>query len=380
MSTTITPNMGLVVPGVGSEPGPDWAEQVNADLSAIDEHNHSPGKGVQITPNGINVNTDLDFNGNSAVSLQTVRFDAEASPLAAAAPNVGCVYVSGNELYYNDATGANQVQITNNGSVNAGAGSITGLPSGTASASYSAGTFTWQSATVTPAIMDMGTAIIRRVTASGAGVTIQAPNTLVSGYSLTLPAANAAAAGSLVASDTSGNLSYVTADGSSLQVASSVISVKNAGITTAKIADANVTRPKLVAVGQQISSSSGVATVTGTSIVDVTNLSVTITTTGRPVVIFIQPENASGNPAGIYANYVGGPGESCTMYLQKGFATEVARWQFVQSGTSDFQQINMPYFLDTPAAGTVAYKISAANSSLTASMNFNYVVLVAYEL
>lgn len=380
MSTTITPNMGLVVPTVASEPGPDWANEINGDMSAIDSHNHGPGQGVAIEPSGLNISTDLTFAGNSATTLKTARFDIQSAPLASSAPNVSCLYVSGNELYYNDSTGGNQVQITNNGSVNAGAGSISGLPSGTASASYAAGTFTWQSATATAAAMDAGSVVIRRMVASGQGVTLQAPSGLSGAYSLTLPTSTPVSANSFVISDTSGNLAYAAVDGTSLQLTSSTVSVKDSGITTAKIADLNVTRPKLVAVGQQISSSSGLATVTGTSIVDVTNLSVTITTTGRPVIIFIQPENASGNPAGIYANYVGGPSESCTMYLQKGFATEVARWQFVQSGTSNFQQINMPYFLDTPAAGTIVYKISAANSSLTASMNFNYVVLVAYEL
>ena len=54
-------------------------------------------------------------------------------------------------------------------------------------------------------------------------------------------------------------------------------------VTTGKIAANAVTRAKMEAVGQQISSSSGVFATSSTSFVDVTNLSVSITVTGRPV-------------------------------------------------------------------------------------------------
>lgn len=203
MSTTITPNMGLVVPGVSTEPGPEWAQEINADLGVLDQHNHTPGQGVQITPAGININVDLPFNSNNATLLKTANFINQGSTLTGMAPNLGCVYVAGGELIYNDEAG-NVVPITNNGSVNAGAGSITGLPSGTASASYSAGTFIWQSATNTPATMDMGSVIIRNTTASAHGVTVQPVSALSSNYSLTLPTVPGAT--SFVQLDSSGNL------------------------------------------------------------------------------------------------------------------------------------------------------------------------------
>src|SRR3569623_451707 len=46
MSTT--PNMGLTVPDVGTA-GPDWAEELNADLATIDSHDHSTGHGAPIS-------------------------------------------------------------------------------------------------------------------------------------------------------------------------------------------------------------------------------------------------------------------------------------------------------------------------------------------
>lgn len=65
-------------------------------------------------------------------------------------------------------------------------------------------------------------------------------------------------------------------------------------VTTAKIEDAAVTQAKRAALGQQISSSSGTGYSNATaSFTDVTNLSVTITTTGRPVFIGMIGDGSS---------------------------------------------------------------------------------------
>ena len=203
--STLTPNMNLVVPDVGSEPGPQWATELNGDLTSIDQHNHSSGQGVQINPSGININSDLPFNGNNATALKAIIFNSQGSPITAISPYLGCVYVVGNELYYNDGAG-NQVKITTNGSVNAGPGSITGLPSGTASASYLAGTFTWQQATNTPAVMDSGTLIVRNTTPNAHGITIAPPNAIGSDYNFILPPINNTGGTVVLTYDTSGNV------------------------------------------------------------------------------------------------------------------------------------------------------------------------------
>jgi len=114
----LTPEMSLTVPVPGSEPGPNWAYDLNSSLTVIDTHTHSAGSGVQITPSGININTDLTFNSlNNAISLRSVRFTAQGSPLSQVY-DLGCLYVSGIDLYYNDENG-NQIRLTNAGAVNA---------------------------------------------------------------------------------------------------------------------------------------------------------------------------------------------------------------------------------------------------------------------
>src|SRR6266403_2288664 len=117
---TISPNMNLPMPIPGVDPGPDYANNQNSAFTIIDGHTHSAGSGVQITPSGLNINSNLAINSNNLTLVNTVNFKANVSSLAGTSPNLGCVYVGGNELYYNDEAG-NVVAITNNGSVNAGA-------------------------------------------------------------------------------------------------------------------------------------------------------------------------------------------------------------------------------------------------------------------
>ena len=166
---TISPNMGLVIPTIAVDSGLVWEQSVNADLDILDGHNHSSGQGVQINPAGLNINSDLTFNDNNATALRSVRFQSQGAPLSLGT-DLGCLYESGVDLYYNDGSG-NRVRITQSGSVTGSTGTITGLPSGTASASFAAGTFVFQSATLTSATLDAGSIILRNNTASSHGLT-----------------------------------------------------------------------------------------------------------------------------------------------------------------------------------------------------------------
>lgn len=370
---SLTTNMNLVVPVVGVEVGPDWATDINADLGILDQHNHSAGQGVQITPTGLNINADLPINSNNLTTVKTVNFHNLSATLTGASPNLGALYVAGGELIYNDESG-NVVSITKTGNVNAGAGSITGLPSGTASASFGAGTFVWQASTNTPANMDFGSGIFRNNLANSKGLTLSPPNSMASDYSLVLPALPGST--QLMTLDASGNM------GTQTQITTAQIT--DLAVTTAKIANNAVTPGKLAALGQQISGSSGSFNTTSNSSVDITNCSVTITTTGRPVFVGLMAFDGtdqayveliatgtvttingainfdrSGTPVGLF--YVGlkVPAGELEYYWVPGSAY----WR-----------------IDTPTAGTYTYKAQAfvftANTKISA---FN-LSLIAYEL
>lgn len=187
MPIVLTPNMSLPVPVVGQEAGPQYATDINGCMSILDAHDHTPGSGVFITPNAININTDLSFGSNRATGVKSVVFDAQISPLPASAPDLGAVYVAGVDLYYNDENG-NQVRITQNGGVVSGSGGITGLvPPASASYVSADSTFVWQSNINTPASMDFASAIFRNLVANSFGLTLNPPNAMGADYSLVLP-------------------------------------------------------------------------------------------------------------------------------------------------------------------------------------------------
>lgn len=208
-NTVISPNMNMPVPVVSVDPGPDWATNVNACLSIVDSHNHTPGQGVAITPAAININADLPFNVNNLVSVRSVRYTPQGTAITQPG-DLGCTYVLGADFYYIDTAG-NQVRLTQGGAPAGATGTITGLPSGTASASFSGTTFTFQSATNTPATMSVGPVVIAQPVPSGFGVTVSPNVAQASNYNLALPIALPVTQSAAV-SDSSGNLSFLQLD------------------------------------------------------------------------------------------------------------------------------------------------------------------------
>lgn len=276
----LSANMSLPVPSVGIDPGPDWANNVNASLTLIDSHDHSSGKGVPITPAGINISTDLSFNSNNLISARSLRMNSQNAVLSLPA-DLDCLYVVGADLYYNDGNG-NNVRITQSGGVAGSPGSISNLTSPASAAYVSASsTFVWESAANTPANLDAGSVIFRNITANSNGITLSAPNSLASNYTLTLPAIPGSTMA--VSIDSSGNLGTSAIPGSQLQaqtVAQGALALRTTGTTVA-------------AGGVAISLSSGSDSTTSSTPVLIANQSITITTTGRPVEVRLSVSGAS---------------------------------------------------------------------------------------
>jgi hypothetical protein len=359
--------MSLPAPIVGVDLGPDWANNYNACLSILDQHNHSPGSGVQINQSGISLTPNattfdsLSLNASNLFAIRSAKFANQTAPLALST-DVGSLYESGSNLYFNNGAGV-PVQITSGSSIVGTAGSITGLPSGTASASYSGGTFTFQDATSTSAAINVGPVTISQQVASANAITLQSPNSLAASYPLTLPPALPSATSFLTLSP-SGNLATITTVG---------------GITGSNIAATTVTRANLAAVGQNVSISCGTFPIAGTSLLPVTNLSLTASFTGRPVVLMIQPDGTSnvGSVTGF------GPAGSAPLVsivlLRDG--SIISWWGWQGNGTStqtNYLPISL-LFLDVgAAAGSHTYVVQANKSNGTAAIQ--NVVLLAYEL
>lgn len=378
----LSAQMNLPIPIVGVDSGPDYALNLNSCLTIIDSHDHSAGSGVQITPSGMDINIDLPFGSNNATSLKSVRFTPQVSALSGP-DDLGCLYEVAADLYYNDGAG-NQVRITQSGGVAGSPGSISNLTS-PASASYVSGnqTFVWQSAANTPANLDAGSVIFRNIAASSFGLTLNPPAAMGSNYALTLPSLPGSQ--KFMTLDAAGTMSAPWAvDGSTLEVATNVVQVKDGGITaaklasnsvsTAKIVDLAVTSAKLAAPNFALSNSCGNFLLTASANVytPVTNLSVTITASGlRPVLVALIPTGsgeAAFSPNTVICNYKWQLPSSSS-----------AAWAFSVASFVSAPGYNFMY-IDFPDPGVANYTFYMSRTTTSSVPSISNMLAIAIEL
>lgn len=154
--------------------------------------------------------------------------------------------------------------------------------------------------------------------------------------------------------------------------------IADLSVSTGKIIDLAVTQQKRAALGQQVGTSSGAFSTTSAVYVDVA--SVTITTTGRPVVVGMVWGGAEIDFSGAIAAAA---------------ATEIFHAQFLRGATQIFEQVfylSSPtvgakqasfspiWLIDVVALGTITYKMQVKNTSGAHTFNVKNIKLFAYEL
>lgn len=136
-------NMGFTPPPVGQD-GPEWAENINDILNTnIADHDHTSGKGIPVTPAGINIDADLSMNANNLTDARTVRLQELATTSSFGAQDINALYDYNGDLYFVDGN-QTAIRITQGGglSPNTG-GQINGLSGSSGEANFAAGTFEW---------------------------------------------------------------------------------------------------------------------------------------------------------------------------------------------------------------------------------------------
>ena len=372
----LTPNMGLPEPIVGVTSGPNYATYLDSCLTIIDGHTHLTGSGVPITPAALNINANINMSDWSLSSTASIDFTLQTT-----SPSNSSIYskTDGN-LYFTNATGG-VVQITNGLTVNA---SSSGIVSGTATASFSAGVLVVNQASSTPANIQAGSILIGNNLINSKFITLSAPSSLGSSYTLVLPSIPAQT--NVMTIDSSGNMGSVTYDTVGQDMTSVGTNAIGASMTSigANAVAASMTRPiNTAAIGSVcVSSSSGVVSA-GQSFSSIAN--VTITTNGRPVMVMLQPD-ASSNAANIQpialnnnttfagqvlitrdgGTYVGLTTISCVIDQYY----NITSWPAASFSAIDLHA----------GAGAHTYNISFRSTNSFANIEANYVVLVAYEL
>lgn len=156
-------------------------------------------------------------------------------------------------------------------------------------------------------------------------------------------------------------------------------------VTTAKIVDASVTRAKLASVGQQFSANfSDYRASFDSGFVDITNATLSITTTGRPVVIGIAPRTSTLD-CGFAFTYGAASFAALAFVKLLRDSTDVLSLTIGNSftgGTGSTATYNAPassvFLIDVPSAGTYTYKLQAQFTT-----GFDFLAqgrLFAYEL
>jgi len=160
--------------------------------------------------------------------------------------------------------------------------------------------------------------------------------------------------------------------------------VATSGITTALLKDGSIPMADMPAVGHQISTTTGTFNTTSSSLVDVTNATVTITTTGRPVMLALISDGG-GVGAGInLVEATSGVTIDAKITFDRG-GTDIATFDYnftiVTAGFSVEAQMPLGNFrhLDVVSAGTYTYKLRVAITTGD-SMQVLRAKLVAYEL
>lgn len=187
-----------------------------------------------------------------------------------------------------------------------------------------------------------------RASTSGKIASLSAPASLANDYAMTLPDALPAATRPFRI--TSGGI--ITFD----------------RIVTDDITDGSVTTAKLSAVNSQTSSSCGSFNTNSTSYVDITNLTATITTTGRPVQIMCV---ASSSPESYFAGFTSA---AMSIKILRG-ASAVSENQL----NSQVPPSSILHY-DPVAAGTYTYKLQAKTASGATAVFAANVILVIREV
>lgn len=113
MGYTETPNMRLLIPGVGTEPGPLYATDINTSLNKIDAHDHGAAGGVAVNASTLSWTGEVNINSQTISNIGSLNLYNNLYSFSSSFKNY--LYVLNKNLYFNDGDG-NAIPLTASGS------------------------------------------------------------------------------------------------------------------------------------------------------------------------------------------------------------------------------------------------------------------------
>jgi hypothetical protein len=218
-------------------------------------------------------------------------------------------------------------------------------------------------------------------------IKLQTSASLVTSYDLTLPDALPVGNRPLQVSPTGiVTFSPVETDGIADTAITAAKMAANS-VATTNIQNGAVTAAKKAALGQVVSASSGTNSSGVTAgYQDIPNLSLVLTTTGRPVYIAIISGSTSGSSFYIFrsgsdpglSNSLIGFVRNGTMIVSHSYHSVTSFETVGPAEYSTTTSIPYPFYIDMPVAGTYTYKAQVYVN--TGAINVTDVKLIAFEL
>jgi hypothetical protein len=158
-------------------------------------------------------------------------------------------------------------------------------------------------------------------------------------------------------------------------------SIQPSSLTTAKITDVNVTLAKVEALGQQVSAEVTSYSSASTSPLTILAAPVTISTTGRPVVISLIPGASGPSFVGVTTSVVNPT--AIVDISSNGTVISTVAMQLVAPGGNPSTSYFPPsaiFHLDTPITGTYSYDVLARVIGANDTFNAENFHLMVYEI
>lgn len=132
---TTSVNIGMDIPIINQTSSPYFETYLIQALNKLDSHDHSTGKGLQISQNSLTISDTMKFNDVDLADVYAIGF-TNPTLLGATPPSASIYFLNGN-LYIKDGS-ANIIQLTSGGGINTSAlGTISGNMAGSgASVTY----------------------------------------------------------------------------------------------------------------------------------------------------------------------------------------------------------------------------------------------------